>query len=500
MSASVARTAAERHLSRRRLLGAGLGIAGLLAAGRALGGRSTNAALAADESPNVVLAWDTALLEAIRRTRMGPPMVSRALATVHTAMYDAWAAYHPVALGTRLGDLLRRPAAEHTLANKTEAISYAAYHAAVDLFPSERALFEAHMAQLGYDAGEDATTAPSPRGIGTLAARAVLAFRHGDGANQLGDLQPGAYADYTGYAPVNDPERIVDPNRWQPLRFADGRGGFVTPGFVAPHWGLVTPFALTSGAQFRPPPPPRYPSDEYRRQAEQVLEENASLTDEQKAHVEYWSDGPSSETPPGHWCLFAAVVSQRDAHDLDADVQLLFALTNALLDAGIAAWDAKRAYDSARPITAIRYLFAGQPVRAWAGPYQGTQVIDGAGWRPYQPETFLTPPFPEYVSGHSTFSAAAAEVLRRFTGSDAFGAFVTRPAGSSLIEPGAVPATDVTLRWDTFSAAADEAGRSRRYGGIHFETADLAGRELGRRVGALVWERAQAYITGAGSA
>ena len=157
-------------------------------------------------------------------------------------------------------------------------------------------------------------------------------------------------------------------------------------------------------------------------------------------------------------------------------------MTNALLDAGIAAWDAKRAYDSPRPITAIRFLFARQPVRAWAGPNHGTRVIDGADWRPYQADSFLTPPFPEYVSGHSTFSAAAAEILARFTGSDAFGVSATRPAGSSLFEPGAAPAADVTLRWETFSAAADEAGLSRRYGGTHFEAGDLAGRSGGRSV------------------
>jgi hypothetical protein len=109
----------------------------------------------------------------------------------------------------------------------------------------------------------------------------------------------------------------------------------------------------------------------------------------------------------------------------------------------------------------------------------------------------VTPPFAEYPSGHSTFSAAAAEVLRRCTGSDAFGATATIEAGSSHIEPGRVPAGDVTLHWDTFSAAADEAGLSRRYGGIHFRQGDLVGRAVGRRVGARVWRLATAYRDGA---
>jgi hypothetical protein len=123
-------------------------------------------------------------------------------------------------------------------------------------------------------------------------------------------------------------------------------------------------------------------------------------------------------------------------------------------------------------------------------------LIDGAHWQPYQPLTVVTPPFPEYCSGHSTFSAAGAEILQRFTGSDAFGASQTTPAGASRVEPEATPATDVTLAWATFSAAAAEAGLSRRYGGIHFEQGDLAGRALGRHVGAVVWDKAQAYITG----
>src|SRR6266511_2384747 len=106
-------------------------------------------------------------------------------------------------------------------------------------------------------------------------------------------------------------------------------------------------------------------------------------------------------------------------------------------------------------------------VRAWGGPYQGTKLIDGATWFPYQPTTFPTPPFPEYSSGQSNFSAAGAEILKRFTRSDRFGASVTLPAGRSRVEPGAIPSNDVTLSWSTFSDAANEAGISRRDGVFH---------------------------------
>jgi hypothetical protein len=151
-------------------------------------------------------------------------------------------------------------------------------------------------------------------------------------------------------------------------------------------------------------------------------------------------------------------------------------------------------YDSVRPVTAIDFLFQGQQIMAWGGPYRGAVMEDGSQWIPYQPSTFLTPPFSEYISGHSTFSAAGAEILKRFTHSDNFGASVTFLAGSSNTEPGLTPQQSVTLSWATFSDAADEAGISRRYGGIHFEAGDLVGRATGRLVAAKAWHKAQSYI------
>jgi hypothetical protein len=122
--------------------------------------------------------------------------------------------------------------------------------------------------------------------------------------------------------------------------------------------------------------------------------------------------------------------------------------------------------------------------------------MDGAQWIPYQAMTFPTPPFPDYVSGHSTYGAAAAKILELWTGSDRFGDSVILPAGSSKIEPGITPAHPVALSWKTFTEAANEAGISRRYGGIHFRAADLAGRLLGRVVAFAAWEKAQRYFHG----
>jgi len=240
-----------------------------------------------------------------------------------------------------------------------------------------------------------------------------------------------------------------------------------------------------------------YPDEEYVVQAKEALDISARLTDRQKMIAEYWADGPASELPPGHWNLLAQFVSRRDRHSLDDSIQLFFLLNNALFDASIAVWDCKRFYDYARPITAIRFLFAGKTVEAWAGPFQGTKAIDGGDWLPYQPATFLTPPFAEYPSGHSAFSAASAAILARYTGSDVFGAWVALEPGSSRIEPGATPRRPILLAWPTFSFAADQAGRSRRYGGIHFRAGDREGRALGRRVANVVWAKAQELFAGA---
>jgi len=444
-------------------------------------------------SDNPALAWNQAALEAVRQARTGPPIVARALHVLHASMYDAWAVHDEVAAGYRLGDLARRPGAGRTPEARREAVSFAAHRALSDLFPSEATRFAKLMSDLGYDPDAPGP-AGSPGAMGVQAARAVLASRHGDGANQLGDMGPeprglaAAYADWTGYWPANDLMRLADPNRWQPLLTPDGLG----QRFLAPHWGLVAPFALRTGWELRPGGPRRHPGRSFLLQAEEVLADSAGLTDEHKAIAEYWADGPSSETPPGHWCLLARQVSVRDGHGLDEDVRLYFALGAALLDASIACWDAKRTYDSVRPVTAIHFLFAGQQVSAWGGPGQGTRRIPGERWQPY----LATPPFGEYPSGHSTFSAAAATVLAGFTGSDRFGAGVTVPAGRSRIEPGTTPAADVVLSWPTFGAAAEQAGRSRRYGGIHFVDGDLSGRVLGAAVGARAWEMASLLFAG----
>ena len=457
---------------------------------------------------SIVTEWNDVFLQAVRDVKFGPPQTARAGAIIHTCIYDAWACYDAKAEGTQYLGFLRRPEAERTDPNKSIAISFAAYRALVDLFPTRKADFDAKMAALTLDPMNVSTDILTPTGLGNVVSTAVLNDRHNDGSNQLGDLHAGAYTDYTGYIPVNAPhdpanpgESITNPNSWQPLLFHNPDPATNPPKYLAPHWGNVTPFALLFAGQFRPIPPVFFPTNplppfptsraQYKKQAEYIINVTARLNDRKKAIAEYWADGPASETPPGHWNLHAKFVSTRDGMNVDKDAKLFFALNNAELDASIATWEAKHFYNSVRPITAIHFLKEGETIPTYDG---GT--VMGENWKPYQPDSFLTPPFPEYTSGHSCFSAAAATILRSFTGSDTFGGSATVAMGSSKVQPGVSPTADVPLSWDTFTAAANEAGVSRRYGGIHFPQGDLAGRALGRKVGKTAWAKSLLYFKG----
>ena len=241
-----------------------------------------------------------------------------------------------------------------------------------------------------------------------------------------------------------------------------------------------------------------------------MLDFSANLTDEQKLIAEFWEDGGGTSFPPGTWMTFGQFVSARGDNSIDQDALLFFALGNAVFDAGVATWEAKTFYDYARPVRAIRDLGklgligipgvdavtgeTGNVVQAWTPQSNGTQTILAENFLTYQtPGSDPSPPFAEYTSGHSAFSASGATVLQAFTGSDEFGGAVTFQAGQSRFEPGVTPQQTTTLTWNTFSEAGDEGGISRLYGGIHFEDGDINGRTIGRNVGAAAWERASGY-------
>lgn len=474
---------------------------------------------AADFKPSAAYRWLEILLEASGRdavrNKPRPTVLSRTDAVVLTAMYDAWAAYDDKAVGTRLGGKLRRPESERTLAHKEKAIAYAAYRALLFVYDEDKDWTREQLRKQGFDPDNNSSDVTTPEGIGNVAANEVIGYRRHDGSNQLGD-EAGSngkpYSDYTGYKPVNTPDKVVDKLRWMPIPFSDGKGGTVSPGFLSAQWGKVKPFALESPEQFRPPVPPGWGSEALKRDIAEAVRVNASLTLEQKAIVEFMREGPRSTGQSGHWLQFTQDVSRRDRNDLDRDIKLFFSVGNVVMDAFIACWEAKRYYDPSRPYWWARFEFKGQQIEGWGGPGKGTVQLAGDDWRPYSPPEFVTPPFPGYVSGHATASGAGSRMLELFTGSDRYGAVAFQEAGlltgegnvgaAQMQARGGKPAKDVSeskvIRLDlpTFTRTAEMAALSRLWGGYHIRVDNEEGLILGRRIAMYSWPKYQAYFNG----
>lgn len=427
-----------------------------------------------------------------------PTVLSRTLAIFATAMFDAWSAYDDRAVGTQLGGTLRRPKAERTLKNKEKAISYAAYYALSFVYPESIDYLNEQMKILGFNPKLLSKDKTKPEGIGYIVANALIEYRKNDGANQLGNEIGGSgkpYSDYTYYQPVNPADKIVDPDRWQPITFTMPDGKKVTPGFLTPHWYRVKPFLLDSSAQFRPEPPPTIAltPEWIKKEADQVLAYNQNLTNEEKAVVEFMRDGPRSTGQSGHWLRFAQDVSRRDHHNLDQDVKLYFAVANVAFDAFISCWETKRFYDTSRPWTLIHHYYKGKKIKGWAGVDGGTKMMLGEEWHPYSPQSFVTPPFPGYTSGHATVSGASAKMIELFTGSDNYG-FKEQRKHCELTEKNA--GDTMTLDLKTWSGVAEMAAKSRALGGYHIPADNDVGIRVGRQIAEWSWPKYQAYFNG----
>ncbi len=476
----------------------------LLSSCKNAGGEQSTANVVQEEprgADNMAYKWGAMALKATANdTEMfkpRPTITSRYLGLIFTSVFDAWTRYDEKATPTHLTGVDRRPAEERTLKNKEIAISYAAYRAMNEYYYSDSTMFRNFMVELGYDPDDNSMDPTTPVGIGNLAAKAVIDGRRGDGSNMHGDVEGSngqPYFDYTGYQPVNSPDENTDINRWQPKYFSDGKGGKYAPGCLTPYWQLVEPLMLDSASQFRPGPPPMVGSDQLEKEVQEVMELQANLTDEQKALVEFMRDGPQSVQQAGHWLIFAQDVSVMDNHTLDEDVKMYFLVEAVAMDGFIACWDSKMYYDFARPYALVHKYYEEQMIKAWGGPDRGFISMKGKEWRPYSPETFLCPPFPSYVSGHSTISGGCAEALKLFTGREEFGVEVKMVAGA-LTEPNNLGDT-VTLRFPTFTETAEMAGISRVMGGYHIQADNIAGLQLGRDVAHKVFEKYQKLING----
>ncbi|QBA63718.1 vanadium-dependent haloperoxidase [Muriicola soli] len=444
-------------------------------------------------SENLAYQWGQLSLQATaldtERFNPRPTITSRYLGLIWTAVFDAWSRFDEKAIPVYLSEVSRMPEEERTLKNKQIAISYAAFRTMSEYYYSDVVLFSEFMKELELDPADESLDPTTAVGIGNLAAKAVIKARKNDGANQYGEEEGSngqAYHNYVGYEPINSADLNVDPNRWQPKYFSDGKGGFYAPGCLTPFWDKVKPIGLKSADQFRPGPPPQIGSAQLEEEVAEVISLQANLTDHDKALVEFMRDGPQSVQQAGHWLKFAQDVSRRDKHSLDDDVKMYFLNQVVAMDAFIASWDSKMFYDYARPYALVHQYYENEIIKAWGGEGKGMMQIEGKKWRPYSPETFLCPPFPSYVSGHSTISGACAEALKLWTGSDEFGERVTLVAGA-LTEPENLGDT-VVLEFPTFTKTAEMAGISRVMGGYHIQADNVAGLQLGRDVAHEVWK------------
>jgi hypothetical protein len=607
------------------LLGAALSLGGLAIVRSDADGPPCTP-VAAHPGWSVARQWNEVLLDAIRRDLPAPTVHARNLFHTSVAMWDAWAAYDRTASGylvaedhdARDVDAAREEAISYA-AYRVLSHRYRDAIGASDTLPAFAEVMEDRCLPLDVTT----TQGSSPAAVGNRIAARVLEVGRTDGANEQGGYQPpDGYAAVNPPLAVAAPgATMVDPDRWQPLQLENmiSQNGIPVAGgvqeFIGPHWGHVAGFALPAGGPEGLPMDPGRPPElhdartaqAYKDMAVEVIRFSSQLDPTQspvidaspaslggnplgtndgqghavnpvtgtpydpnpanaadlyRALAEYWADGPSSETPPGHWHALANAVSDDLAPDLriggvgtpvdrlEWDVKLYLALGAANHDAAIVAWGAKGYYDSVRPISMIRYLgghgqssdpdgpayhpdglplvpglievvtgsssapggpheeLAGHEgrvaVRSWRGrPEDPDRELGGVGWIlavdwiPYQLPTFVTPAFAGYVSGHSTFSQASAEVLTAITGSPYFpGGLGTHTVRAGAFEFEAGPERDVTLQWATYADAADQAGLSRLYGGIHIAQDDLDGRRVGALCGEQAWALATRYFRG----
>jgi hypothetical protein len=384
---------------------------------------------------DVVTAWNSAALNAIRTERTSPPRASRALAILHLSIFDA---VNGIA---RTHEHYLVPSAVPSSASREAAASAAAHRVLATLFPASTEAFD----QLHAVILAAMTDSPQNReGVawGQIVADRFLAVR----ANDLSDI------------PIDAPAG-QGPGVWVPTPPA-----FAS--YLLPQWGQVMPFAIVTPFQFRPAGPPALNSTTYADHYNEVKTVGGSSsgvrTPEQEEIALFWADGAGTETPAGHWNRIGAVIAAAHGNAIEENARLFALLNAAMADAAICAWDAKYAFNFWRPITAIHN-----------GASDGNDATAAdETWTPL----IVTPPFPDYVSGHSTFSAAAARVLARFFGTDDI-AFTT---GSDFV-PG------VFRSFASFSEAAAEAAISRVYGGIHYRFASDDGMTAGFDVGEWVF-------------
>jgi hypothetical protein len=385
-------------------------------------------------SSDVVIQWNQALLGAIRADTPTIGFVTRDLAIVQVAIYDAVNAIDHTSRDFHVH--VHAPAG----ASPVAAADAAGLVTASALFPNDTALFQATYQASLADVHNRRAKAHG-LAVGRLVAERTLHWRATDGANAVVSYTPGSA-----------------PGDWRPT----------PPGFASaqtPQWPNVTPFALQSGSQFRPPPPPALTSAAYTAAFNEVKAfgrvDSTVRTPEEADVAQFWEGKAGTPQTPGYWNEIAESAATSQGNTLAQNARLFAELNVALADAVIAHFDAKYTYNRWRPVTAIEL----------AGQTGNPDTVADPNWLPL----LKTPPNPSYVSGHAVVSGAAATVLAHFFGTDNIGFSLTSE-----------DLKGVTHSFSSFSAAATEAENSVVWGGIHFRFDVTAGQALGQSVAQFV--------------
>lgn len=405
----------------------------------------------ASADPQVVLTtWYRLVLELVRHTpTYSPPVAARAFAYLGVTAYEATASGNPgmTSLAGQLNALTPPPARDAGAAYDEGLVLQAAIAASVANFfgntgPTGHRAMAALQDKLDKDAADGIApeVAARSRAHGKAVADHILAWSQADG---------GAVITNMGFPVTWTPSDL--PGHWVPTsRIVQQQAPLL------PEWGRNRPLAMPDGSSCPLPPPPPYseePGSDFHAEAVEVWQASRTLTTEQREIAAFWSDDPMlSPTPPGHWISILLEIADRDRLDPTRTADALARLGIAMSDGFIGCWDAKFRHDLIRPVTYIR------------------KTIDPQ-WEPL----LITPPFPEYPSGHSTQSGAAATVLTAI-----FGAHFSF-TDSTHADDG-LPPRDYPDFW----TAANEAAISRLYGGIHFRAAIERGLEQGACIGAHV--------------
>lgn len=404
-----------------------------------------SAALAGD-GRDVMLQWYKLVMELVRHTpTYSPPVASRAFAYLGVTSYEVIAASHPdmTSLAGQLNDLTPLPKPQGVM--DEALVMHAALAQSVRGFfgntgPSGQQAMDRMDAALSDRIAQDVPgdVVARSEAYGRAIAQHVWLWSQSDG---------GAVVDNMGFPRAYT--LSTDKGHWVPTsKIVQQQAALL------PNWGNNRPFAMPAGATCGLPPPPAWsedPASPFMMDAQEVYDTTAHLTDDQKTIARFWSDDPMmSPTPPGHWVALTLTLIANEKLDGPHAADALARVGVTVADSFIGCWFAKFHYDFVRPVTVIKAL------------------IDPK-WEPM----LITPPFPEYPSGHSTQSGAAATVLAALFGDPyAFGDPTHEEDGMAA------------RHFDSFWAAAEEAGMSRLYGGIHFRAAIEQGLEQGKCIGA----------------